>query len=190
MTKTHTEDQNFNGIDFRKEPLPAREFDYCIFTNCILSELDLSGISFSECKFHGCDLSMAKLKNTSLKDVQFIQCKLLGLRFDECNAFLLSLAFDTCVLNFSSFYKLKLKNIAFKNCQLQEVDFVESDLTHSTFSLCNLDRAVFENSILDSADFRTAHNFSIDPEKNRMAKAMFSLAGIPGLLDKYNIKIE
>jgi len=51
-------------------------------------------------------------------------------------------------------------------------------------------RAAFENTILEKADFRTSFNYSIDPEKNRIRKARFSLAGISGLLDKYDIEID
>lgn len=78
----------------------------------------------------------------------------------------------------------------FKNSHLQETDFAECDLTGSVFENCDLMRAVFENSIMEKADFRTSFNYSIDPERNKMKKAKFSLSGIPGLLEKYNILIE
>jgi uncharacterized protein YjbI with pentapeptide repeats len=70
------------------------------------------------------------------------------------------------------------------------VDFIEADLTQSTFQNCDLNRASFENTNLESADLRTAYNFSMDPEINRINKAKFSVNGIAGLLDKYNIEIE
>jgi fluoroquinolone resistance protein len=44
--------------------------------------------------------------------------------------------------------------------------------------------------LLEKADFRTAYNYSIDPEKNRIKKAKFSIFGVTGLLDKYDIEIE
>jgi len=51
-------------------------------------------------------------------------------------------------------------------------------------------RATFDNSILAGTDFRSASNYSFDPEKNKIRKAKFSLAGLPGLLDKYDILSE
>jgi hypothetical protein len=51
-------------------------------------------------------------------------------------------------------------------------------------------RARFERTVLEKVDFRTSYNFSIDPEVNRMKKARFSLAGIAGLLGKYDIVVE
>jgi len=94
------------------------------------------------------------------------------------------------MLDHSSFFRKKLKNTNFADSQLIETDFTESDLTDSVFSECDLTRAVFDSTIIEKADFRTSYNFSIDPERNRIKKAKFSLSGITGLLDKYDIEID
>jgi uncharacterized protein YjbI with pentapeptide repeats len=70
------------------------------------------------------------------------------------------------------------------------VDWTECDLSSSVFERCDLRDAKFENSNLEKVDFRTAFNFSIDPDNNRIKKARFSLDGVPGLLGKYNIEID
>lgn len=93
-------------------------------------------------------------------------------------------------LNHSSFYRTKIKKTVFKNSQLHEVDFTECDLTSSVFDNCDLKGATFENTIIEKADFRTSFNYSIDPQINRIKKARFSLTGIAGLLDKYDIEID
>ena len=85
---------------------------------------------------------------------------------------------------------LKIKKNVFRNCNLKEVDFTESDLSNSLFENCDLSRAIFSNTILEKCDFRSSYNYSIDPEQNRIKKAKFSVSGISGLLDKYNIIIE
>ena len=87
-------------------------------------------------------------------------------------------------------YKTKLKKTSFKNLKLDDVDFTESDLSGSVFDNCDLTGATFENTIIEKADFRTAFNFSINPEINRIKQAKFSLSGLPGLLNKYNIEID
>ncbi len=74
--------------------------------------------------------------------------------------------------------------------QLHEVDFTECDLTEATFDRCDLLGAIFDNTIIEKADFKTSFNYSLDLEKNRIKKAKFSLDGITGLLDKYDIEIE
>ena len=115
---------------------------------------------------------------------------MLGLHFEDCNGFIFSAQFDNCVLNFSSFYKRKLKKILFKDCTLQEVDFIESDLGNALFTNCDLKGAKFENTILERADLSTAFNYSIDPGINRIKRAKFSYPGVIGLLDKYDIDFE
>jgi hypothetical protein len=49
---------------------------------------------------------------------------------------------------------------------------------------------MFEGTNLEKTDFRSAFNYSLDPEINRMKKARFSLPGVTGLLGKYGIEVE
>ena len=78
----------------------------------------------------------------------------------------------------------------FVDSKLLEVDFAECDLTSSVFDNCDLSRATFDSTIIEITDLRTSFNFSIDPENNRIKKALFSLSEIGGLLNKYDIEIE
>jgi fluoroquinolone resistance protein len=190
MRKSLTEDREFKGVDFTEEPLAKGDYEGCVFNNCIFTNTDLSHVNFSECEFVNCDLSMAKLLNAAFRDVKFRGCKLLGLRFDDCNEFLFTVSFEDCQLNLSSFYRRTLKKTNFTNCNLQETDFAEADLAYAVFNNCELSGAVFDNTVLENADLRTAFNFSIDPEKNKIKKAKFSRQGLEGLLHKYSLVIE
>jgi uncharacterized protein YjbI with pentapeptide repeats len=115
---------------------------------------------------------------------------MLGLRFDTSNEFGLAFSFENCNLNHASFFKTKIKKTVFKQTQLQETDFAACDLTGAVFDRCDLSRAQFDQTNLEKTDFRTSGNYSINPELNRMKKAKFSLSGLPGLLEKYDIYIE
>jgi fluoroquinolone resistance protein len=183
-------DETFEKIDFKTNPLKKGEYESCSFKNCDLSEADLADIRFMDCHFTGCNLSLAKFQKTFFQDVKFKDCKMLGLRFEHCDPFNLSFGFDNCQLNHSSFYRLKLKKILFKNCQLQECDFTDTDLSNAVLDDCDLAKSTFENTILEKGDLRTAYNYTIDPELNRVKKARFSLQGVPGLLTRYDIEIE
>jgi fluoroquinolone resistance protein len=180
----------FDKIDFTQNPLPAGEYEYCTFSNCDFSNTDLSGIKFLECGFQACNLSLSKLVKTAFNDIKFVDCKMLGLHFENCHEFGFAVQFDNCTLNHCSFYKRKLKKTLFKNTKLQEADFTDADLTSSVFDGCDLAGAKFENTMLEKADFRTSINYSLDPELNRIKKAKFSQSGISGLLDKYDIEID
>lgn len=179
MDRILVDNKIYRDLDFKKKPLKKGEYEDCKFNGCDLSNTDLADIKFVDCKFTACDLSLAKVTNTAFRGVTFRGCKMLGLRFDTCNEFGLSFSFDDCSLNHSTFFQTKLRKTGFKDSQMHEVDFAG----------CDLAGAVFDNTIIEKTDFRTSYNYSIDPENNRMKKAMFSIPGVVGLLDKYDILI-
>jgi len=183
-------DETFDKKDFSSEPLQKGAYEHCIFNHCNFSGSDLSSIRFIDCIFTGSNLSLSRLDKTVLRDVQFRDCKMVGLHFEQCDPFGLSFGFEGGQLDQSSFYRTKLKKTVFKNIQLKEVDLTECDLTSAVFDHCDLAGATFENTILEKADLRTSFNYSIDPERNRVKKAKFSLQGLPGLLNKYDIEIH
>jgi uncharacterized protein YjbI with pentapeptide repeats len=184
------ENKLFEHIDYRLGFLPFEVYENCRFVNCNFYNSDLLNVTFRECVFDSCELSLVNTKNTALNDIRFIDCKLVGVQFDECNPFLFRVDFKNCILKLAAFNKTKLKNTCFKNCNLQETDFTEADLTAADFLNCDLQRAIFHKTNLEKADFRTSFLYPIDPEINRIKKARFSKMGIVGLLDKYGIEIE
>ncbi len=190
MSQAFIQDQNFDKLDYTQEPLAKGEYENCTFTNCNFEETNLNDIKLMNCDFHDCNWSLAQLNGTVLREVNFKDCKMLGLQFETCNDFGLSFSFENCQLNHSTFFQMNIKKTIFRNCQLREIDFSESNLSNVVFDNCDLAQAIFINTVLDKADFRTAYNYSIDPESNRLKKAKFSILGISGLLDKYDIVIE
>ena len=183
-------DKSFEAQKYTTDNLKKAEYDSCIFKDCDFSESDLSEIVFSECRFENCNFSMVRLVGTSLKDIYFINCKLVGVSFADCNDFLFEVTFENCTLNLASFFKMDIAGTLFKNCSLHEADFTESNLQEAVFDDCDLQDAVFERTNLQRADFSSAYNYSINPEINPLENARFSLSGLPGLLQKYNIQIE
>jgi len=183
-------DKEFKNIDFKIDLLSTVEFENCTFINCNFSGIDLSDVIFYESEFLDCDLSNVKLLNTAFQEVAFKNCKLLGLRFDECKPFLISFSFDSCTLNYSSFFQLKIPKTTFKDSNLLEVDFTESDLQYANFDACDLSGALFYNTILENADFRDSRNFNIHPEANYIRNAKFSSESLLGLLFKYEIHVD
>ena len=114
----YTSDTPFNQI----ASLKKGEYENCVFTNCSFAEADFSGFVFIDCVFTSCNLSLIQLNNTALRGVRFLACKMLGVHFETTNVFGLSLSFDDCHLNHSSFHKLRLKKTKFiiKNLNWQK----------------------------------------------------------------------
>jgi len=190
MNQEYVAEKTFDKIAYTENPLPIGEYEHCTFVNCDFSNSNLTDIKFMDCTFDNCNLSMAIFMKTALQNAIFKSCKMLGLHFDHCSEFGLSVSFDNCNLNHSSFFQTKLKKTIFKNSKLQEVDFTECDLSSSVFNNCDLMNATFDKTVIEKADFRTAFNYSINPETNRIKKGRFSLSGIAGLLDRYDIEID
>lgn len=190
MGVQYFESKDYQRIDFSKEGLPKGEYDQCRFLECDFSNCDFSGIVFTECIFSGCNLSLVKTSQSAFREVEIKESKVMGVHFENCNPFLFSIRFNGCSLNLSSFYLMNLKRSGFSNSNLAETDFTGCDLSNSSLDNCDLSGTVFEDTILENADFRTAFNYSIDPEINRIKGARFSVQGISGLLDKYGILID
>ncbi len=170
--------------------LPIGDFEGCRFTHCDLGGTDLSGINFTECVFENCNLSGCKILQTTFNDTRFVRCKILGLHFETASQYLFAVHFEQSTLDLCSFYQCKMKKTVFRECSLQEADFTETVLTEAVFEGCNLRDAKFENTVLEKADLRTAMNFTVNPEINKIRKAKFSYPGVLALLDKYDIIIS
>lgn len=190
METPYHEGQTFDRVVFSEKPLPKGEYENCVFTRGDFGNANLSGFRFTDCTFTDCNLSLAKLANVALRTVAFNGCKLVGVRFEQANPFLLAVRFGRCNLHLASFHGLKLKGTLFRDCLLRETDFTGADLTGAVFAACDLQGALFERTVLEKADFRTAFHYAIDPDVNSLRKARFSALGLAGLLGKYELEIE
>ena len=190
MNKELIEQQLFTKQDYTETPLSKGDYDTCSFRNCNFAGTDLSGIRFLDCTFAGCDLSNVKMLKSSFQETIFKECKMLGLHFENCDQLGMTVRFEKCQLDHSSFYQVKLNHTVFLSTSLKEVDFTEGDLRNSIFDECDLLDASFDHTNLERADLSTALNYSIDPENNRISGAKFSLPSVTGLLNKYRIIIQ
>ena len=166
------------------------EYEQFHFVGCDFGEASLANIRFTDCLFERCNLSAATVANAALQNVAFAECKLLGVQFTACRDMLFAVHFDHCQLRYASFAGKKMPATRFAHCALDEADFTNADLTAGVFDECVLTRTVFHDTVLLEADFRTASGFVIDPEANRLRGAKFALAGLPGLLEKYEVVVS
>jgi uncharacterized protein YjbI with pentapeptide repeats len=114
---------------------------------------------------------------------------MLGLHFENCDQMGMTVRFEKCQLDHSSFYQVKLNHTVFLNTSLLEVDFTEADLRNTIFDQSDLLNATFDHTNLERANLSTALNYSLDPENNRIMGAKFTQPSVLGLLDKYQIEI-
>ena len=190
MDITLHEQKSFESIDYSEKAVTDSEFYKCDFIKCDFTKCDLSDIDFIDCNFKECNFTLCIMKNSGFKDIKFNNCKIIGIDFSVCNNFLFTVSFNDCHLDYSTFHSKKMRKTEFINCTLKQVDFTKVDLTASVFSYCDLSNAIFNQTILEKVDFRTAVNYTLEPDNNKIKKARFSLKGLPGLLSTYDIDIE
>ncbi len=183
-------DKAFKNQDFTKTRLQKAEYENCVFEGCDFSDSFLDNQHFLECEFNECNLSNANIAHTTFNEVVFLGCKMIGLKFETLNDFLLTFSFEHCALNLCSFYQMELRNQRFKHCKLIEADFTEASLTGAVFADCDLNKAIFQQTNLEKVDFTTAANFDVDPEINLIKKAKFAQDGLYGLLRKHHIIVK
>ena len=183
-------DEVFEKVAYKETALSGEEFESCTFDNCDLSGIDLANSLFTDCRFIDCNLSMARMGYCGLRNVAFTNCKIAGVDFTNCLPFLFSVGFENCSMDYCHFLRMKLKKTVFRGCSIRDADFSESDLSGAVFDDCDLAHAVFSRTNLSLADLRMARNYSIDPEANNLRKARFSLSGVAGLLERYEVVIE
>jgi uncharacterized protein YjbI with pentapeptide repeats len=103
---------------------------------------------------------------------------------------LFSVSFDQCLLDHAVFHKRKLDGTRFTRCSLKGVDFEQAHLEKAIFDECDLDQSVFVDCQLQRTDFSTSRNICLDPDRNHLKGAKFSVEGALGLLGKYGLEIR
>lgn len=181
--------QQIEKLNAAAESIQQKVFEECFFTQCDFSGCDFSKTRFVDCFFTDCNLSNLRIANTAFQKVSFRECKMMGLDFSRTEAFLFEVKFESCVLDYVSFMGKKMADTHFVDCSLKQAVFIETDLKKAVFREVDLDGAVFEDSNLMGADLVGAKHYVINPTKNNIQKASFSLDGIPGLLSEFKLNI-
>lgn len=183
-------DIEYNNIVYGEEEVNFKEFESCTFNHCDFSKCIFLAVTFIDCVFNNCNFNTSKINYVALRTVIFNHCSIKEVNFAMCDKLIFEITFNHCILDFSKFYTLKLKGTLFANCSIIAVDFMSTDLTAAIFDNCDLYRSEFDKAIANKANFKTSFNFSINPEKTKLKKAIFSLNNVKGLLTKYEVLID
>jgi len=178
------------GADFTQERPFEQEVYACEFVDCEFLGADLRQIAFVDCTFRSCNLAMVKLAGARLQGVRFVDCKLMGVSFFEVSDFGLNLGFEGSNLNYAAMRSLNLRDTSFVRCTLQESDLYEADLRRARFEQCDVAGVSWERANLEGADLRGALNLTLDPAKSRTRGMQVRLEQLPGLVERFGLKVE
>ncbi|NRB82104.1 MAG: pentapeptide repeat-containing protein, partial [Saccharospirillaceae bacterium] len=122
--------QTFRLTNYSQKKISGKEFDGCHFQSCDFSEATFLNCEFSECKFTDCNLSLLNVNNSKFLDVDFVDCKVIGVNWVKAYWRGLTLGsplnFKRCMMNSSSFYGINLAKIVIEDCRAHDVDFREA----------------------------------------------------------------
>ena len=183
------ENQVIHSEKFLKKSLEDYIFSSCSFNSCDFSESLLRNAKFCTCTFTNCNFSLPKLEGCRFQDVRFIGCKMVGAEFFKCEKTFFSPTFEKCLLHYCNFSDLIMKKISFSGSKLKECHFTNTNLHGADFGEVDLSGTIFHNCDLSKADFTTAILYEIDPQKNKIKKAKFSLPEAIGLLRGFDVTI-
>ena len=190
--------ESFNKQIFSQEEgqsltISDTEFEDCEFNDCDFSSAIFTRCKFLNCSFNRCNLSLMKLPYSQFFEVDFVECKLVGIdwtraawpSFNLCS----ELTFTRCILNDASFFGLSLNELKLEECKLYEVDFREGDFSNSVMTYCDFTNSLFMRTNLKNVDFTESENFNIDILQNTVSKAKFSRYAALALLEELDIEL-
>ncbi len=193
-TEVEYNDRRFKQVSCLGEEIIAKEFNDCLFTNCTFRETSFKNCTFRDCRFAGTDLSLTQVQNCVFISTEFETCQMIGVNWTEANwnerGFLKTVSFTKCVIDYSTFFGLDLKDVSFVECRAKEVDFGEADLTQADCRQTDFLDSRFHHTNLTGADLRGAINYAIAPQSNTLKDTKFSLPEAMSLLYGLDIILE
>lgn len=181
-------EKDFNLINYANKHIRNRHFDHCRFVHANIGGCVFENCRFDNCVFDACDLSLIKLKHTAVHKVEVLHSKAIGVLWGEAKG-PIHINFEDSKISYSSFAGKNLKKNRFVDCIAEEVDFSGCNLSHTNFGGTDLTNAKFEGTDLTHADFSRAIHYFIDPARNKVQKAKFSLPGALSFLQALDIRL-
>jgi fluoroquinolone resistance protein len=191
-SQSHYSDQVFADVVWeRREQLVSSEFHDCTFVRCRLVETVFRSCRFLNCTFCDCDLSLAQVPDSVFSGTKFEGSRIVGVDWTRADWSAIGLrgpiGFDRCAISHSTFIGLKLRRIRIRNSVAVNVDFREADLSLADFAGTDLSESLFSSTDLTKADLSRARNYHIDPGRNVLKQAKFSLPEAMSLLYSMDI---
>jgi fluoroquinolone resistance protein len=184
-------DQTFREVHVEHGEIVSSEFYDCVFVRCSFVESVFRKCGFVNCAFRECDLSLVQVPESRFSSSRFENTKVIGVNWTEADWATTGLGdpmgFLKCAISHSTFIALRLKGIQIRDCVAVDVDFREADLAQADFGGTDLSKSMFGKTDLSEADLSRARNYSIDPGRNVLKGAKFSLPEAMSLLHSMDI---
>jgi uncharacterized protein YjbI with pentapeptide repeats len=123
-----------------------------ILERVVLANCTFGSIVFKDVRLIGCDLANLQTRALSLTRVEFVNCRMTGLRAGDADC--RDVLIEEGDQRYAQFRYAKFRSAEFDTCNFEEADFQGADLTGSIFRKCNLRNAEMSKVKLLNADLR------------------------------------
>ncbi len=185
--------ENFSDLKLTDQKINSVVFEECSFENCDFCEVTFINCEFIKCHFLKCNLSVIKLGHSRFTDIDFEDCKVIGVDWTRATwpsiALFSPIKFFKCIINDSTFFGLSLNEIVIEDCTAHDVDFREGSFCEANFTLTDFTNSLFKETNLTGTDFTEAVNYRIDINYNKINRAKFSRYEAVNLLESLKIEL-
>jgi len=187
-------DQIFQSLQKVEEAFAEMVFTGCVFVRCGFLQCTFRRCEFSNCTFKDCNLSVVQVPDTNMNGVVFENTKAIGVDWTKAgkdgSKLSLDIALRQCVIDYSNFSGLMLKEMVIEKCIAHEVDFSETDLSGGLLTGTDFQGSTFLHTNLTGANLKGAVNYAIDPTANLVKGARFSLPEAVSLLRGFDVIVD
>ena len=148
------EDSRAEAIDLSGRKLEELKLRSSVLERISFAQCEIRSLQLRDVRLVKCDLSNSVLLGFEARRVEFLECRLTGMKAFECKW--QDVLVEHCDARYAQFNSGALRACEFQSTQLQDADFRAADLKGAAFTRAMLNRADFTGAKLRKADFRGA----------------------------------
>lgn len=148
------EDGRVVATDAAGAEIPALTLTGAVMEGVSLAQAKIQTSRLRDVRLVKCDLSNAVLRGFEGRRVEFIDCRLLGMKAIECRW--QDVLVENCDARYAQFNSGVVRSCEFKSTRLDEADFRGANLEGTVFSDSSLRRADLSGANLNTANVRSA----------------------------------
>lgn len=176
------------------ELLENAEFEDCVFDHCRWLGTRVKNCRFNACTFDHCNFSGVVFSFTTMKDAWMLNSAFRSMAWGglqgKSGVFQPFGKIKNCAFRYNDFSGMALNGFDWTGAELQQCTFDDTRLAGASFYGVRLGGTRFTRCDLQKADLRTAEEYAIDLETNKLKGARFSFPDVVRLLDGTGIVIE